>query len=69
MQWEVTVCGVSGLSQDYGLSREDLDFVFSVTHFKSQAAWAADPFKARPSPLHLPFISTWLPFVDLVALE
>lgn len=34
-------------AQDYGLSREDLDFVFSVTHFKSKADWAADPMKVR----------------------
>ena len=43
-------------AQDYGLSRDDLDFVFSVTQFKSKADWAADPMKVRHPPASL-----WLP--------
>ena len=47
------------LLQDYGLAREDLDFVFGVTHFKTQAAWGADPFKARAR-RYIPCWHAWL---------
>ena len=49
-------------AQDYGLSREDLDFVFSVTQFKSKADWAADPMKVRQLP-------SWLNMLGCAAIS
>lgn len=45
--------------QEYCLSREELDFVMSVTHFKSKAEWSEDPMKGVETKVKSAFTRTF----------
>lgn len=45
--------------QEYCISREDLDFVMSVTHFKSKEEWSEDPMKGVETKVKSAFTRTF----------
>ncbi|EIE19443.1 RFC1-domain-containing protein, partial [Coccomyxa subellipsoidea C-169] len=44
--------------QEYCISRDELDFVMSVTHFKSKAEWSEDPMKGVDTKVKSAFTRT-----------
>ncbi len=45
--------------QEYCISRDELDFVMSVTHFKSKAEWSEDPMKGVETKVKSAFTRTF----------
>jgi hypothetical protein len=46
-------------AQEYCISREDVDFVMSVTHFKSKGEWSEDPMKGVETKVKSAFTRTF----------
>ena len=50
-----TIESLLGLMQEYCISREQLDYVLSVTSFKTKGAWGEDPMKEVPTKIKSAF--------------
>jgi replication factor C subunit 1 len=51
--------GLLKLMQDYCISREQFDYVLSVTSFKTKGSWGEDPMKEVPTKVKSSFTRTF----------